>query len=124
LPGLVSNLATAYIARMRGRLLLALLVGSVACGGAVESRPRPVNRSLPPPFAHLTGTVHDARGLDGCGWLVEGDDGRTYEPLNWPVAVQNQGLRIAADVTFRADNNASVCMVGFVAEFANVEIVQ
>ncbi|SRR6266481_3981943 len=98
---------------MSAKLLSAVLFVSVACGGASPT-------SAPVRF---TGTVRDARGLDACTFLVDGDDSHVYEPLSLPASVQKEGARIAADVTVRRDL-ASACMAGIIADFANVEVVR
>jgi hypothetical protein len=79
------------------------------------------NGGTPPTRSHLTGTVEDAHGLDGCTWLVHADDGHTYEPVNeLPASVQRDGARLSADVTVTT-GSASICMAGVMAEFTNVQ---
>jgi hypothetical protein len=91
---------------MRSWILAALLLAS--CGGSGPSA------------LGVTGTVRDARGLVSCTWLVDADDGTTYEPLAaLPANVQHNGTRIAADVTI-PKGYASACMAGTIAEFTNV----
>jgi len=106
------------------RTVLSLLFVVSACGGPAPAQWRVRTSTPPPAFGHLTGVVKDDHGIDACTWLVDGDDGRIYQPRQaLPASIQKDGLRIAADVTI-CNDCASTCLTGWIADFANVQTVK
>ena len=70
------------------------------------------------PFV-LQGTVVK-KDLEGGFFAIDGDDGKTYEPLNLPEAFKNSGMRIKATVRVR-DDVGSIRMVGDIVEIEDIE---
>lgn len=58
-------------------------------------------------------TLHDYTGLDGCGWVIEADEGVVLEPLNLGEFIANPdpGMRLAIDYQDEG-GYLSICMVG------------
>jgi len=58
-------------------------------------------------------TLRDYTGLDGCGWVIEGDEGVVLEPLNLGdfISDPDAGMRLAIEYQEETDY-ASICMVG------------
>lgn len=67
----------------------------------------------------VTGTVTFIN-LEGGAWVIRGDNGITYEPLNLPDAFLEEGLRIRARGTIRNDL-ASIVQVGPILDIQTVE---
>ena len=67
----------------------------------------------------LQGTVAK-KDLEGGFFAIDGDDGRTYEPLNLPEAFKSNGKRIKATVRVR-DDVGSIHMVGEIIEIIAIE---
>ena len=67
----------------------------------------------------LQGTVVK-NDLEGGFFAIEGDDGKTYEPLNLPEAFKTDGMRIKATVRLR-DDVGSIHMVGDIIEIEDIE---
>jgi PKD repeat protein len=64
------------------------------------------------PDCSLTGTVKDYTGLDGCGLIIELDNGERLEPAEIvPNFLLKEGQRVQFSYTELKDR-ASVCMVG------------
>lgn len=55
-------------------------------------------------------TVRDFRTLDGCGFLLEQNDGKFLQPLNLDTAFQYEGMILG--ITFKTTKNPTVCMKG------------
>ena len=62
------------------------------------------------PYTHLEGTVQHL-DLEGGFWAIEGADGTTYEPTNFPDSFQKNGLKISPEVKVHHDR-VSFRMVG------------
>ena len=58
-------------------------------------------------------TLRDYRGLDGCGWVIEADEGDVLEPLNLGefISDPDAGMRLAIEYQ-EEGGYASICMVG------------
>ena len=58
-------------------------------------------------------TLRDYTGLDGCGWVIEADEGAVLEPLNLDEFIPdpNPGMRLAIEYQ-EASGYFSICMVG------------
>jgi len=60
--------------------------------------------------------------LDGCGWLIKGDDNKYYEPINLSDNLKKEGLK----TTFKfkkIENYASICMAGQIVEIIDYDII-
>ena len=66
------------------------------------------------------GRVVDLSGLDGCGLIVETEDGQRFEPVNYPEILE-EGQTIAFG--YIASDMASTCMVGPIIEFTCLEVI-
>ena len=58
-------------------------------------------------------TLRDYTGLDGCGWVIEADEGAVLEPLNLGefISDPDAGMRLAIEYQEEGDY-FSICMVG------------
>ena len=58
-------------------------------------------------------TLHDYTGLDGCGWVIEADEGAVLEPLNLGefISDPDPGMRLRVEYEEESDY-FSICMVG------------
>lgn len=58
-------------------------------------------------------TLLDYTGLDGCGWVIEADEGAVLEPLNLGefIADPDPGMRLAIEYQ-EEGGYASICIVG------------
>lgn len=69
----------------------------------------------------LTGTVMDYAGMDGCGLLINLDNGETLEPAEIvPNFVLKEGQRVRLSYTVLKDR-ASICMVGKIVRIDCIE---
>lgn len=68
----------------------------------------------------LQGTVVK-KDLEGGFYAIDGDDGKTYEPLNLPEAFKRNGMRIKAVVRARGDVG-SIHMVGDIVEIVDIAV--
>jgi hypothetical protein len=55
-------------------------------------------------------TVRDFRNLDGCGFLLEQNDGKFLQPLNLDTTFQHEGMILG--ITFKTSKNPTICMKG------------
>ncbi len=67
----------------------------------------------------ITGMVRFTSVEDGC-WMIEGDDGHTYEPVNLPTEYLVDSLRVRATVEYRSDLT-STCQLGSIVEVLEVD---
>lgn len=79
---------------------LAALV-ALLCGGCAEGL-RPGNA-----------TLRDYTGLDGCGWVIEVDEGGVLEPLNLGEFISDPDPGMRLTIEYQEEGGyASICMVG------------
>lgn len=45
-------------------------------------------------YGHMRGTVRAHQVLDSYSWIVQGEDGRWYDPVNLPDSLKAEGTRI------------------------------
>ena len=71
----------------------------------------------------LKGKLHDYTGLDGCGMLIDLDNGTTLEPTNLSNFQDNVNLVDGQKVwvKYHEISAGSICMVGKVVEIAELE---
>jgi PKD repeat protein len=73
------------------------------------------------PYCSLTGTVVDYSGLDGCGLLIELDNGEVLEPAEVvPNFTLKNGQRVRLAYT-ELEDYASICMVGKIVRIDCIE---
>ncbi len=66
-------------------------------------------------------TLHNYTGLDGCGWVLEIENGKILEPINldtFPVQLA-EGKDIY--ITYTLTGGASICMVGDIVEIQTLK---
>ena len=89
---------------MRPRTELAgvfLAVFAMPCVGCVDGL-RPGNAIL-----------RDYTGLDGCGWVIEADEGVVLEPLNLGEFISDPHADMRLAIEYQEEGGyASICMVG------------
>ena len=58
-------------------------------------------------------TLRDYTGLDGCGWVIEADEGAVLEPLNLGEFISDPDPGMRLTIEYREEGGyASICMVG------------
>lgn len=69
----------------------------------------------------LEGTIKDRTGLDGCGLLIELDNGTVLEPYSIPEGKQlTAGKRVC--VRYEPMNDrASICMAGIISKITTLD---
>ncbi|MBM3186970.1 MAG: hypothetical protein FJZ67_11780 [Bacteroidetes bacterium] len=69
------------------------------------------------------GKLHDYTGLDGCGMLIDLDNGTTLEPINLSHFQDNVNLVDGQKVWVKYNeiSAGSICMVGKVVEIDELE---
>jgi hypothetical protein len=67
----------------------------------------------------LQGTVVK-KDLEGGFFAIDGDDGKTYEPINLPDVFRKNGIRVKTTVRIRKDVG-SIHMVGNIVEILEIE---
>ncbi len=68
------------------------------------------------------GVLKDLTGLDGCGFVIDLEDGRRIEPLGFPegfTPIDGKGVRVA----FQLVDQASICMSGEIVEIACISFL-
>jgi PKD repeat protein len=75
-------------------------------------------------YCNLTGTVWDYTGLDGCGYLIELDNGTRLEPiLRDTMFYFHNNQRVRLSYIERPDL-ISICMAGIIAEITCIEEIE
>src|SRR5688572_6979287 len=46
-------------------------------------------------YGHMRGTIREHALLDSRSWLVQGEDGRWFDPINLPDSLKDEGTRIS-----------------------------
>ena len=59
------------------------------------------------------------KDLEGGFFAIDGDDGRTYDPVNLPESFKKNGMRVKATVRVKK-NVGSIHMVGETVEIVNI----
>lgn len=58
-------------------------------------------------------TLRDYTGLDGCGWVIEVDEGDVLEPMNLGEFIDNPASDMRLLIEYTEESGyASICMVG------------
>ena len=67
------------------------------------------------------GELKNLTGLDGCGWVIELNDGTTLEPTNLSEFENSpqEGQKVC--VKYEEIEGASICMVGKIVEITDME---
>jgi len=60
------------------------------------------------------------KDLEGGFYAIEGNDGRTYDPVNLPESFQTNGLRVKATVLYKNDV-VGIHMAGNIVEIVHIE---
>jgi hypothetical protein len=93
--------------------LLMVLTGwtSVALAGGIP--PENAAETL-----EISGTVVH-KNLEGGFFIIEGDDGRIYDPINLPETVKKDGLKVTVNAKVRNDVGG-IHMVGDIIEIVDI----
>jgi hypothetical protein len=92
---------------MKNFLLIFLVTVWFALAGCANSRPQ----STPSPAGAIPAKVIDMRELDGCGFLLELEDGRKLQPVTpLPEKFQSNGMKVL--ITYKNTDVMSICMSG------------
>ena len=59
------------------------------------------------------------KDLEGGFYAIEGDDGRTYDPINLPEPFKKNGLRVRATVRYK-DDVVGIHMAGDIVEIVDI----
>ena len=100
---------------MRALPLFLALLGLVTLSACSASG---VERA-PAPDLQFDGTV-TYTDLEGGAWVVAGDDGTTYEPVNLAEEYHAEGLRVRVEAARREDLG-SFLMAGPIIEIIRIE---
>lgn len=58
-------------------------------------------------------TLRDYTGLDGCGWVIEADEGDVLEPSNLGEFISDPDACMRLAIEYQEEGGyASICMVG------------
>ena len=105
--------------RLRRKLFPALaFVAFLVMIGCAGENPHLLQDRNDPGAFEIRGTVV-FRDLEGGFFIIESDDGKTYEPLDLPVAYQKDGMKVTATVCVRNDV-ASIRMAGDIIEILEI----
>lgn len=74
------------------------------------------------PGKEILGTVRFVNVEGGC-WKIQGDDGKSYEPLNLPKEYRSDGLRVMFTASPPEEPLGSLCMVGILVHLDQIELV-
>ena len=67
--------------------------------------------------------VVDMRGLDGCRFLLELENGKRLQAINLSPEHQKTGLKLR--ITYKmAEGYMGICMAGDMVELVNVEVIE
>lgn len=66
------------------------------------------------------GEVYDARGLDGCQFLIRTANGQQFQPINLDEAYQKDGLKIEFQAE-PVEDMMSICMAGQMVRILNIK---
>jgi len=91
--------------------------GPVAAAGSKECAALPQANVI-----ELQGTVV-YKDLQGGLFIIDGDDGKTYDPINLPEAFKKDGIRVHATIRAR-DDVGSIHMVGDIIEIVDIDAVE
>jgi len=71
----------------------------------------------------LAGTIHDYTGFDGCGLVLELENGTVLEPRNWSSFENDVHLTDNQKVwvKYHSTEGASICMVGEIVKLDALE---
>lgn len=67
---------------------------------------------------HIEGTIRHL-DLEGGVWVLEGDDGTTWNPTNLPEGFRTEGLEVEAEARIQEDA-MSMAMVGPLIEIVRI----
>jgi hypothetical protein len=109
--------------RMSVMAIVFALFAFIGCGaGATQSDGTTASKKA----AHRQADIVEIQGtvvhkdLEGGFFAIEGDDGRTYDPINLPDSYRKNGLRVKATVR-RKNDVVSIHMAGDIVEIVNIE---
>lgn len=93
-----------------------ILAGIVVSFGLTSCKTRDTLEIKTPPACSQSGISFNHSGLDGCNYLIFGDDGIVYQPINIPDTSFKfkHGERIRYDLV--TTNLPNICMVGTTAD--------
>ena len=99
------------------KFVAALLITlTIACGGRAAE---PIMYG--PDVLEVTGTVRFF-SQEGGFFAIQGDDAKTYDPINLDVKYQKEGLRVRFTARLRPDM-VGVRMVGPIIEILQIESI-
>ena len=99
-----------------GVAIVFALVALIGCGaGAAPSRKAPHRQA---DTVEIQGTVVH-KDLEGGFYAIEGDDDRTYDPINLPDSFKKNGQRVRATVRYKNDV-AGIHMAGDIVEIVEI----
>ena len=69
-------------------------------------------------------TLRDYTGLDGCGWVIEVDEGDVLEPMNLGEFIDNPASDMRLLIEYTEESGyASICMVGPIVHLTACAVV-
>jgi PKD repeat protein len=100
-----------------GKYLVCLTIGTVDSCSSTYCDTLVIK---PENYCSLTGVVIDKTGLDGCGLLIQLDNGEVLEPVIMPDFKLRPGQRVKLAYT-ELTNVASICMAGKIVRIDCIE---
>lgn len=99
--------------------LAVALVGALFLSCAGPPQQGPGSRRPPESELQFDGTVRYI-DIEGGAWVIEGEDGTTYEPIGLPEEFRQEGLpvRVWAE---REEDRVSIRMVGPIISIVHIE---
>lgn len=70
---------------------------------------------------YIAASVQDARGLDGCTFLLLLPDGEKFEPVSLPDDFKTDGLPVWVKYKLPGTPMGSICMVGDIVEIIDIK---
>lgn len=105
-----------------GMAIVFVLFALIGCGaGAIQSDETAASKKAVHRQAdtvEIQGTVV-YKDLEGGFYAIEGDDGRTYDPINLPAFFKKNGLRVSATVRYKNDV-VGIHMAGDMVEIVDI----
>jgi hypothetical protein len=75
----------------------------------------------PAPAATTPATICDLTGLDGCGYVLQLDNGKRLEPAGkaWEAYTKHDGEKVM--VSYTVESRGSICMSGQTVKLTTIE---
>jgi hypothetical protein len=101
-------------------ILLLLCCSIIACKSTKTTKDNPANANkIIPKQAKVKATVVNMTGLDGCGYLLELENGEKLIPLNLEEKYFSDKMKVW--IAYSITNSPTICMVGKAINIQSIE---